>query len=156
MPGYLSAQNWNCQTRYRGTPRHFWGQSGIAFAEDALHQHRVHPAAELEAGRAERADDKKAVAAMKGEGGGIGTIADHRDHLAETKGGAAGQQLVHERIADVTLQGFLGDVDRWVSKLGCPVGIAIGFDASRSNLATLKRLNPKLYTRIDAGLGWTR
>lgn len=54
------------------------------------------------------------------------------------------------------LDSFLGDVDRWVSKRGCPVGIAIGFDATRANLNLLKRLNPKLYTRIDAGLGWTR
>ncbi len=59
------------------------------------------------------------------------------------------------RAALRQLDAFLGDVDRWV-KLGCPIGIFLGFNATRTNLSALKRLNPKLHARVQAGLEWTQ
>jgi hypothetical protein len=53
------------------------------------------------------------------------------------------------------LDSFLGDVDRWVT-LGCPIGIVLGFDASTSNLAALRKANSKLYARVRQGLEWAQ
>src|SRR6267154_3423870 len=57
-------------------------QRGGAFAERALHHHRVEPAAEFEADIGMGPDHLKSGPGMDADRAGIGGIADHRDHLA--------------------------------------------------------------------------
>jgi hypothetical protein len=61
----------------------------------------------------------------------------------------------HCRPALRQLCDVLGDVDRW-SKLGSPVGVVVGFRNGRRDLPSLRRLNPKLAERIEAGLSWAK
>ncbi len=84
----------------------------VAVAENALHKHGVDPASELEAGGAECADHEKAMTAVQGEGGGVGAVADHRDHLPKTEHDAAVDQFGHEGVADIATDEVFGHVDR--------------------------------------------
>jgi hypothetical protein len=53
------------------------------------------------------------------------------------------------------LDEFLMNVDRWATKLDCPIGVLIGFQANKQTMRALRRRNPKLYKRIETGLSWT-
>jgi hypothetical protein len=54
------------------------------------------------------------------------------------------------------LDTFLATMDRWVGFSHAPIGVMIGFNASARDLSQLRKLNPKLAERIEAGLVWTK
>src|SRR6266536_1811975 len=69
-------------------------------AQLALHQHRVEPAAELEADVPQGADHAKPETLMQRDGGRIVAVADHGDHLAPLARLAARNQLCQQGASD--------------------------------------------------------
>src|SRR6188474_779198 len=70
----------------------------ITRAERPLHEDAVDPAAELEAHRAQGADAQETARRVHADGGGVGAVADHRDHLTIAEGFALPHQLFEQPL----------------------------------------------------------
>ncbi len=83
-----------------------------AFAERALHHHRVEPATEFEADIAVRADHLKTRARMHADRSEVGRIADHRDHHAIAALFCLSDQRLHQPGADPLALCLRVEIDR--------------------------------------------
>jgi len=67
-----------------------------------------------------------------------------------------GVSLLDTRAAAKEFMDGLAEVRRWALTAGCPLGIMLGFTASKTDLAALRKLNQGLALEVETGLSWTK
>src|SRR3954468_8982969 len=93
-----------------------WGRS-VASAQGPLHEHAVHPAAELEPHGAQRPHALEAERGVQVDRGGIGAVADYGDELPVAERLAALDQRTQHRAADPTPLGALAHINRILERI---------------------------------------
>src|SRR5579875_195696 len=117
----------NGPVRSKGSRRrHIRRRHAVALAERPLHQHRIHPAPELEAHRAKRADETESLALVQGDGGRVAAVADDGDHLPPAPRLAARDEGGKQMAADAAAAQRLADIDGVLDRIAIGGAGAIG------------------------------